>query len=110
MRHLDKRILNKTDIQTVITCDEFYVGDRGWFGVSAQDFYDLDNTEIFEGVLLGIDDNYDYCFITKDKEGNMRQFPYFVPFERVSIKQTIHIKTFYRDFVSINFYFNKNLT
>lgn len=86
MRHLDKRILNKTDIQTVITCDEFYVGDRGWFGVSAQDFYDLDNTEVFEGVLLSIDDNYDYCFITEDKEGNMKQFPYFVPFERVSPK------------------------
>lgn len=86
MRHLDKRILNKTDIQTVITHDEFYVGDRGWFGESVQDFHDLDNTEVFEGVLLSIDDNYGYCFITKDKEGNMKQFPYFVPFERVSPK------------------------
>ena len=86
MRHLDKRILNKTDIQTVITCDEFYVGDRGWFGVSISDFHDLECPEIFEGKLLGIDDNYDYCFITEDKEGNMRQFPYFIPCERVLVE------------------------
>ena len=86
MRHQDRRILNKTDIQTVITCDEFYVGDRGWFAVSVQGFHDLEGPEVFEGVLLGIDDNYDYCFVTEDKEGNMRQFPYFIPFERVLLK------------------------
>ena len=84
MRHLDKRISNRKDIQTVITCDEFYVGDRGWFGNSIWDFCDL--TKAFEGVLRNIDDNYDYCFITEDKDGNTRQFPYFVPFERVSLK------------------------
>ena len=84
--NLDKRISDKKDIQTVITYDEYYVGDRGWFSVSAQDFCDLNGLEVFEGVLLGIDDNYDFCFITEDSEGNMKQFPYFIPFEKVLVK------------------------
>ena len=83
---LDDRILDITDIKTVITADEKDVGKMGYFANSIHYFKNLDGSEgIKYGKLLFLSDlNYggdksDKCFVCD----NHWAYRYFIPVESI---------------------------
>lgn len=96
MLFLDPRIEKLTDILTVTTADEKYIGSYGYFSYSIYDFMNLNECKYNRLTKIGF--NYEECVFYPESTDGKTIYKYFLPescVKEFDKKMSIKFKTVY---------------
>lgn len=98
MLFLDPRIEKLTDILSVTTADEKYIGSYGYFSYSIYDFMNLNECKYNKLTKIGF--NYEECVFYPESTDGKTIYKYFLPescVKEFGKKMSIKFKTVYNN-------------